>query len=175
MPARVVASAAAACIMTPAYAVPLTVTPVDQRFSRAADAATQCMGMAEMGQLRLLPRGDIAAPLDITPSIILDTAHRAIASGHHRNASGMRDVLQLFVRPPAEGASILVRRHIDYLVFCPGEPEAIRLANRGPKGLAAMLNAGKAPDWLEPVSLPGLHALKVWRVRKDLAVAEAKG
>jgi hypothetical protein len=175
MPVRVVASAAAVCIMTPAYAVPLTVTPVDQRFAHAFDAVTECMSEAEMSRLRMLPTGDIAAPLDITPSIVLDTPHRAIASGHHRNASGMRDVLQLFVLPPSQGASIVARRHSDYLVFCPGAPEAIRLANRGPNGLAAMLRSGKAPNWLEPLPLPGLRALKVWRVRKDLVATAANG
>ncbi len=168
MPARVVASAGALCIMTPAYAVPLSVTPADSHFMRAFDAATECMSEEEMGKLRMLPTGDIAAPLDITPAIILDTPHRAIASGHHRNASGMRDVLELFVLPPAEGSRILARRHSDYLVFCPGAPESIRLAHRGPDGLAAMLIASRTPQWLDPIPLPGLHALKVWRIRKDL-------
>ena len=175
LPARVVASAAAVCIMTPAYAVPLSVEPVDPHFTHAFDAMTQCMSKTEMDRLRALPTGDIAAPLDITPAIVLNTPHRAIASGHHRNASGMRDVLRLFVLPPREGAAIVARRHSDYLVFCPGAPESIRLANRGPGGLAAMLVADRVPNWLEPVSLPGLSALKVWRVRKDVAAAEANG
>jgi hypothetical protein len=30
-----------------------------------------------------------------------------------------------------------------------------------------MLNVGRSPDWLEPVSLPGLRGLRVWQVRKD--------
>jgi hypothetical protein len=175
LPARVVASAAAICIMTPAYAVPLSMDPVDPRFTHAVDAVTQCTSKTEMDRLRALPTGDIAAPLDITPAIVFNTPHRAIASGHHRNASGMRDVLRLFVLPPREGAAIVARRRSDYLVFCPGAPESIRLANRGPGGLAAMLVADRVPDWLEPVSLPGLRALKVWRVRKDVAAAEANG
>ena len=175
MPARVVASTAALCIMTPAYAVPLSVTPVDERFAHAFDAGNDCLKKAQLDKLRMLPTGDIAAPLDITPGILLDTDHRAIASGHHRNASGMRDVIRLLVMPPAQGAEIVTRRHSDYLVFCPGGPEALRSAHRGPGGLAAMLVAGKAPDWLEPVSLPGLHGLQVWRVRKDVAAAQARG
>jgi hypothetical protein len=31
-----------------------------------------------------------------------------------------------------------------------------------------MLRAGKAPHWLQPVTVPGLHGLEVWRVRQDL-------
>ena len=171
MPARVVGSAAAVCIMTPAYAVPLSVTPVDQRFEQAFTDGNDCLAKSQLDRLRMLPSGDIAAPLDITPGILLETQHRAIASGHHRNASGMRDAIRLFVMPPAEGAEIVSRRHSDYLVFCPGGPEALRSAYRGPDGLAAMLIKGKPPQWLERISLPGLHRLQVWRVRKDLAGA----
>jgi hypothetical protein len=173
MPARVLASTAALCIMTPAYAVPLSVTPVDQRFAHAFDAGNDCLAKGQLDKLRMLPTGDIAAPLDITPGILLDTEHRAIASGHHRNASGMRDVIRLFLSPPEVGAEIVARRHSDYLVFCPGGPEALRTAHRGPNGLAAMLSSGQAPVWLERIALPGLHGLQVWRVRKDMVAAQA--
>jgi hypothetical protein len=60
---------------------------------------------------------------------------------------------------------------VDYVIFCPNNPEAIRWANRAPDGLAAMLNAGRAPDWLEPVDVAGLKTLKVLRVRKDVLSA----
>lgn len=173
MPLRITASAAAVCIMTPAYAFPLSVAPANQRLSNAFTTLTDCMSKSEVEKLRGLPKGDIAAPFDITPSIILDTSHRAIASGHHRNVSGMHDVIELFLSPPNEGAKIIARRRIDYLVFCRGAPESIRYSNRGPHGLAAVLEAGGAPAWLEPVSLPGLHALNVWRVRKDVIAAAA--
>jgi hypothetical protein len=173
MPARVVGTAAALCIMTPAYAVPLSVTPVDERLVNAAGAWNDCMAKRQLDALRRLPDGDIAAPLDITPAILLETPHRAIASGHHRNASGMRDVIRLFIFAVPQGAEIVTRRKIDYVVFCPDAPEAIRYANSGPGGLSAMLRAGAAPQWLERVSLPGLRGLQVWRVRKDVAAAAA--
>jgi hypothetical protein len=80
----------------------------------------------------------------------------------------MHDVIELFLSPPNDGVKIIARRQVDYLVFCPGAPESIRYSNRAPHGLAAALEAGKEPTWLEPVSLPGLRALKVWRVRKDV-------
>jgi hypothetical protein len=171
LPARVVATAGALFIMAPAYAVPLTVAKENKGFERVADAGNECVAKDQLDALRQLPTGEIAAPLDITPAILMETEHHAIATGHHRNAGGMHDVIALFLYPPAEGAKILVRRHSDYLVFCPGGPEALRYAYYGRDGLAAQLVAGKAPDWLEPVSLPGLRGLKVWRVRKDLLSA----
>jgi hypothetical protein len=57
------------------------------------------------------------------------------------------------------------------VVFCPGAAESIRWANHGPGGLASMLNAGRSPKWLDPVAVPGLKGLRVWRVRKELVAA----
>jgi hypothetical protein len=173
MPARVVATAGAVFIMAPAYAVPLSVTPTNERFARAADTGIDCVAKSQIDKLRALPTGQIAAPLDITPAIILETQHRAIATGHHRNAVGMRDTIALFLLPPSVGEEIVDRRKIDYLVFCPGGPEAMRYAYRGPNGLAAMLRSGRAPRWLDPVTIAGVHELRVWRVRKELIAAAA--
>jgi hypothetical protein len=175
VPARVGATAGALCIMTPAFAVPLSVAPANDRLERAVKAADLCSRRTEIEKLRALPTGQIAAPVEITPALILSTSDRAVASGHHRNASGINDVLKLFLYPSKQGARIIVRRNVDYVVFCMNAPESIRFANRGPGGLAAMLQAGKAPEWLEPITVEGLNGLKVWRVRKDLAQAEAKG
>ena len=172
MPARVVGSAAALCIMTPAYAVPLSVSPVDQRFEKAARAWGDCMAKSEVDRLRALPTGYIAAPLDITPAILVETQHRALATGHHRNVSGMRDAIRFFVFPVQEAERIAAHRQFDYVVFCPGAPEAIRYATRGPHSLSAMLRAGKPPRWLERTPVQGLYGLQVWRVRKDLLEAQ---
>lgn len=174
MPLRVGATAGALCIMTPAFAVPLSVAPPNNRLERAIKAADLCSRRSEIEKLRALPTGDIAAPVEITPAILLSTPDRAVASGHHRNASGINDVLELFLYPPKEGARIIARRNVDYVVFCMNAPESIRFANRGRGGLAAMLQSGRAPDWLEPVDVRGLQGLKVWRVRKDVVAAEAK-
>ncbi|HEY4070014.1 MAG TPA: hypothetical protein VGM04_00465 [Sphingomicrobium sp.] len=167
MPARVVATAGALCIMTPAFAVPLTMAPMNNRLQRAIDAGSACTRRSEVEKLRILPTGQIAAPVEITPALLLSTSDSAVATGHHRNASGINDVLELFLSPPSEGAKILARRHVDYVVFCPGAPESIRFANRGPDGLAAMLQAGKAPSWMQPIEIKDLRGLKIWRVRKD--------
>jgi hypothetical protein len=168
MPARAVATTGALCIMTPAFAVPLTVAPVNNRLEVALKASDLCTRRTEIETLRTLPMGQIAAPVEITPALLLSTQHSAVASGHHRNASGINDVLKLFLQPPSVGAEILARRKVDYVVTCPGAPESIRFANRGPGGLASMLRAGRAPAWLQPVAVPGMRGLKVWRVRQDL-------
>jgi hypothetical protein len=167
MPVRIVATAGAICVMTPAFAVPLGIAPLDNRLEHAVKAANYCSAKREMEKLQWLSPADIAAPLDITPALIFDTSHRALASGHHRNAAAMDDVIRLFLHSPDQGERILARRQVDYVVICPDAPESIRYSYRGPNGLMAMLRAGKAPAWLEPVAIPGMRWLKVWRVRKD--------
>ena len=173
MPVRATATAGALCIMTPAYALPLTASSSNQRVDTALTQAEHCTRRTEVEKLRALPTSEIAAPLEITPAILISTSHRAIASGHHRNIVGMRDVMRMFMMKPAVGAKISAARHIDYVVMCLGAPESIRYANRGPGGLSFLLRAGAPPEWLEPVQVPGLRALKVWRVRKDLLAAGA--
>jgi Dolichyl-phosphate-mannose-protein mannosyltransferase len=167
MPARVIATVAALFIIAPAYAVPVSMAPDDKPLEHAVARQQQCFGRTEMEKLRALPTGMVAAPLDFTPDILVNTPHRAIASGHHRGGGGMRDVIRLFMLPPSEGSEIIARRQVDYVVTCPDAPETIMYARSAPQGLSAMLNAGRAPAWLEPIAVPGLRAVRVWRVRKS--------
>jgi hypothetical protein len=168
MPARVLATTGAVFIMAPAYAAPALVMPADERLVNAMNSSDACVTRSQVEKLNSLPTSNLAVPLDITPAILASTPHRAIASGYHRNNSGIHDVILLFAGKPATSREILARRHIVYVVFCPKAPESIRWAIHGPGGLADMLNSGRAPQWLEPVRLPGLRGLTVWRVRKEL-------
>ncbi|MES2136483.1 MAG: hypothetical protein V4502_05420 [Pseudomonadota bacterium] len=171
MPARVVATVGALLVMAPAYAVPTAVAPGSNEGKAAARSNDACVQSSEVAKLNALPPSILAVPLDITPAILVATAHKAVGSGHHRNVSGIRDMILLFVRTPDKASEILQRRHIDYVVFCPRTSETLWWAANGPNGLAAMLNDNKAPDWLEPARVPGLRALQVWRVRKERLAA----
>ena len=171
MPVRVAATTAAIFIMAPAYAAPALMMPADPRLVNAMQSSHDCLTRTQLQKLDALPPSNIAAPLDITPAILASTSHRALASGYHRNNDGIHDVILLFAGKPAASREIMARRHVDYVVFCPNAPEAIRWANRGPGGLASMLNAGRAPEWLETVQIPGLRGLHVLRVRKDMLAA----
>ena len=171
MPARLIAMSAAALVLVPAYA--LSAASVTSHAGPAASGSDvgPCVSRSQLQPLRSLPTGTIAAPLDITPEILAETPHRAIGSGHHRNAAGIRDVALLFTGSPSVVREILLRRNADYLVFCPRSGEAEWYASHGPQGLAASLNADKVPHWLAPVQLSGLGRLHVWRVRRDLITA----
>jgi hypothetical protein len=164
-PARVLATTGAVFIMAPAYAAPALVMPADPRLVNAMNQADYCLKRSQIEKLNALPPSNLAIPLDITPAIIASSHHRAIASGYHRNGSGIHDVIVAFAGPLDDSRRVLAKRHIDYVVMCQGAAESIRWANRGPGGLASLLNDGRSPDWLEPVAIPGLKGLKVWHVR----------
>lgn len=126
--------------------------------------AMGCLDASDMQALRALPRGNVLAPLDISPAILLLTPHDAVASGHHRGATAMHDVIATFIGTEDQAHAVIIRRQIDYVAFCPGLPEVMIYENEAPEGFLAQLDAGRTPAWLVPVTLPGSPA-KVWRVR----------
>lgn len=165
MPVRAMATAGALCIMTPAYAVPAGTmgrSPEDGQ----PDFSVRCTPRSQLAHLDSLPPAIIAAPLDITPAILANSRHTAIGSGHHRNVSGIKDMILLFVGSTSDQREVIARRHIDYVAFCPGTSEAGWWAANKPGDLADLLSRNRAPAWLEPVHVEGMHALKLWRVRK---------
>jgi hypothetical protein len=127
--------------------------------------ASGCKIPEAAARLNALPRGDILAPLDIGPRLLLETPHTVVATGHHRAAPAMRAVIDAFTGTPDAARTIMRARGIDYLVFCPDLAEPGLYAHAAPNGFAAQLRAGRAPDWLEPVAMPREVNLKVWKVR----------
>lgn len=130
----------------------------------AVRRAMGCLDASDMKALSVLPRGNVLAPLDISPTILLLTHHDAVASGYHRGATVMHEVIAAFTGTADQAHALVVRRRIDYVAFCPGLPEVMIYENEAPKGFLAQLDAGRAPAWLTPVPLRGSPA-KVWRVR----------
>ncbi len=161
---RVAALLGAVALVMPGLPVAALVTEAAPSSARAG-SARQCVDARELRLLRALPLSTLAAPLDIGPAILIHTPHRIIASGHHRNAAAMRDVIEIFTRAPADARRILQRRGARYLVVCPDLIEPQLYAERNPLGLWAGLAAGRTPSWLVPVAWPGESRLQVWRIR----------
>lgn len=114
--------------------------------------------------LNRLPATDLFAPLDIGPDLIVKSHDRVVATGHHRGAAGMHDVIAAFMAPEAEAHALVRKRHATLVVVCPDIYEPAVYASRAPKGLMAQLLAGKPPAWLQPVDIaPGSH-IKFWKV-----------
>jgi hypothetical protein len=130
---------------------------------RAAEAE-KCEAVKSIQALASLPVGNIVAPFDMGPAILLTSNHKVLASSHHRNAQGMRDQIDIFRSPPAEARRIIARHGIDYVVGCAGETELDEYKQKNPSGLWAQLAKGNVPDWLEYRGKLG-KGLQVWRVR----------
>jgi hypothetical protein len=127
-------------------------------------AQAKCESATSVQELSRLPTGNIVAPFDLGPTILLTTKHNVLASSHHRNRRGMRDQIDIFRLRPEQARPILIRHNIAYLVACPGEGELTNYLRKSPGGLWAQIDADKAPAWLEYQGTMG-KGLKVWRVR----------
>ncbi|GGE04841.1 hypothetical protein GCM10011515_25550 [Tsuneonella deserti] len=116
--------------------------------------------------LRSLPPGEILAPLEIGPQILLESGHLVVATGHRREQAAMGTVIGTFTGSPEAAQAALAARGTRYVAICPGIHEAARYAGAAPAGLMARLLGGHAPQWLEPVQASGDGKLEIWRVRR---------
>ena len=128
-------------------------------------AVSQCSYPIAARALDTLPATDLFLPLDIGPDILVRSHQRVVATGHHRGAAGMHDVIAAFLGTPDQAHAIITRRHATIIAVCPDIPEPANYRYYAPNGFMAQLLRGKTPPWLQPVNLaPGSHML-FWRVK----------
>ena len=168
---RIVATLAVFMLAAPGIAAVMIVGSASTLTGSSAHArevatrrALTCIDASDMRALAALPRGTILAPLDISPAILVLTPHAAVASGHHRGAAAMHDVIAAFTGTDRAAHAIVAARHIDYVAFCPGLPEITIYEHAAPDGFLTRLDGGRVPGWLAPVEIAG-SPIKVWRVR----------
>jgi len=130
----------------------------------AAQRASECQVSQASVTLSALPRGEILAPMDIGPRLLLDSPHTVIASAHHRGENGMHLAIELFLGEPQGARAALAERGTAYLALCPGSNEVARFRSAAPNGFLAQLADGRRFAWLEPLPVPGSN-LQVWRIR----------
>lgn len=126
---------------------------------------TRCNYIAAAHGLDAIPATDLFLPLDIGPDILVRSHQRVVATGHHRGAAAMHDVIAAFLGTPNQAHAIVTRRHATLIAVCPDIPEVANYKYYAPNGFMAQLVRGQTPGWLEPVNLaPGSHML-FWRVK----------
>lgn len=116
-----------------------------------------------IGRLGDLPPAAILTEIDNGPTVLLHTHHKVIATGHHRNARGMKLVFSLFLAAPDKALPIFASSGATYLLFDPDTGESKTYARINPHGLGAMLLKGRAPGWLQPVAVPGMNRMRLYR------------
>jgi hypothetical protein len=160
-----------ACLLaTPIGASWITAGLINQEPANAAGSAVpdryRCTTAGTLRGLDTLPSTLIYTPLDIGAHLLVYTHHSVVATGHHRNAGGMKTVLTGLTAPAAEARAIVTESGARYLAFCRGENEVARYTRLYPRSLMADLAAGRTPVWLEPVAMRPGESIRVYRIAR---------
>jgi hypothetical protein len=130
----------------------------------AADGNRRCDLASHAAELDALPRGTFLAPFDVGPELLPSTRHAILASGHHRAAAAMHDLLAAMLGKVDTAHEIVARRGIGYVALCTDSPEVEQYRKVAPDGFVSRLVRGEVPGWLVPVPISGPNAPKVWKV-----------
>ena len=169
---RVGALLAVACALLPTLPLSLSglVLPAQAR------VASPAVGQLKMSNCRIedsaailgdLPRGEIFAPLDISPKLLLVSDHTVPATGHHRGNQTMKVVIETALGSSAAAQATLTKRGSRYVALCPNLTEPGNYKGASPNGFMADLLNGNVPDWLEPIPVAEGTSLKLWRVKPE--------
>jgi hypothetical protein len=123
-----------------------------------------CPTLWALKPVALQPKGQVLTFVDLGPRLITVTPHDAVAGPYHRNGRDILDVMLAFRGTADNAREIVARRHIDYVLICPGMSESTIYASEAPGGFYTQLAAGKVPAWLSPVQLPKASPYRMWRV-----------
>jgi hypothetical protein len=131
----------------------------------AIPAKTDCSYAIAAQALNARPVDTLFLPVDMGPDFLVRTHDNVVATGHHRGAAGIHDVMTAFFGSPDQARAIVRRHHATLVVICPDLAEPQNYEHYAPNGFMAQLRHGKTPAWLEPVDLaPGSH-MRFWRVK----------
>lgn len=168
MPARAIGRAAAILLLCPdgAGLAALLASPRAAAPSVPSTPASdpRCGLTAMLAPLDRMPPATIMAPLDLGPSLLAATHHRAATGPYHRDPAALEDVLRFFTSGEAGARAIARSRGTAYVAFCKTDGEMAGMAKFAPKGMAALLLHDRAPVWLRPVPLSGTAGLGLYRV-----------
>ncbi len=154
-------------LMLVGWAIPAQASKNGAAQMQQVRKASSCQIADSAPSLRALAKGEVFAPMDISPRLLLETDHTVVATGHHRGSDGMRVLIATSMGSASEAKATLVQRGTSYVALCPDQSEALMYAAAAPDGFAARLIDNDAPEWLEPVALKQPTNLKLWRINRD--------
>lgn len=159
------------CALLPT--LPLTIAgliaPAQARIENPALAhqkMSDCRIEQSAAILDTLEPGEIFAPLDIAPTLLMVSHHSVLATGHHRGNETMRLVIHIALGSAEEAQAALQARGTRYLALCPNLDEPRNYVFAAPRGLTADLLEGRTPDWLEPIETAPGTTFQLWRIAR---------
>jgi hypothetical protein len=140
--------------------------PPNKRAKTVNRATGTCPTLAALRPIARQPKGYVLTFLDLNPRLIAVTHHNGIAGPYHRNQAAITELMKTWHGSPDNARLMVARRGIDYVLICPNFSETTLYSSRSPNGFYMQLAKGKAPEWLDPIQLPGSSPYKMWRVRR---------
>ncbi|HEY5288561.1 MAG TPA: hypothetical protein VIJ59_00880 [Caulobacteraceae bacterium] len=127
------------------------------------NAGPRCFAHGAYGPLAALPPGDVLAPQDLGPFILVYTHQSAVAAPYHRMSNVILAVHEFWNAPPDRAGAMARALGADYVVDCPPYP-----LMAGPHGLGSALRRGEIPPWLRKLSAPK-QSLQIYQVLPPVA------
>lgn len=141
-------------------AIPSNAAAAEALDNSPAAAMTQCQETAAIEPLAELPRGLVAADIDLGSYIAALTPHRVVAAPYHRIGRSILEMEAIRKGTAEQALARLTLLGVDYVVTCKG----VDVSDLPASSLAARLAAGAVPDYLEPVTIAGPQRLSIWHV-----------
>jgi hypothetical protein len=142
-----------------AFAEPADEKGKPKRTAQWAVDASACFRPDLYRAVAMLPPGLVMGPLELGPSVLAHTSHRAVAAPYHRADRAVRFNEEVMNGTPAAARPRLAERGVDYVMTCTDFPNYAQAGS-----FFNALLADNAGDWLDPVAMPEGNILKVWRV-----------
>jgi hypothetical protein len=165
---RIIATLGAAALAPPIFVGPLAaaITPAETAEAvRLGENNQRCMAHSAIAPLAQIAHTTLFTPIDLGAQVIEATPHNVIATPHHRNQKQIGTVISAFLAKPDDAYGIIKRSGAQHLIICKGANEMRNYRKKAPTGLAAQLERGTIPDWLEPVQLSGKTPILLYRIK----------
>jgi hypothetical protein len=139
--------------------------PKPSKYERAIGKANAlCGSLWGLRPVALQPKGVVFTFVDLGPRLITVTHHDAIIGPYHRNGQQIADVMNAFRGDADQAHRLIAKYRSNYVLTCPKSSTTTIFMSETPKGFYGQLEAGRVPNWLQPVDLGRDSPFKMWKV-----------
>jgi hypothetical protein len=129
----------------------------------------ECADGASAAALAALPTGRVLAPVFYGPNVLVSSPHAVLSGPFHRAGRAILDTIHAFSGTQLMARVIVERHAIDYIAVCPTSDEVRLSVAEAPDGFLSRLLRGQQIRWLEPVAVPSVTPLMIFRVLRPTA------
>jgi hypothetical protein len=129
----------------------------------------ECADGASAAALAALPTGRVLAPVFYGPNVLVSSPHAVLSGPYHRAERAILDTIHAFSGTQLMARVIVERHAIDYIAVCPTSDEVRLSVAEAPDGFLSRLLRGQQIRWLEPVAVPSVTPLMIFRVLRPTA------